>query len=81
MHTQRDLFDSCRAELHARQDDLFQAHEYMGTALRCVDCGEYLEETGSGYLACPLGHGRLLTQEPHPASRHGFDCPIRRRQE
>ncbi len=28
-------------------------------ALRCDECGRQLVNTESGYLACPMGHGRL----------------------
>jgi hypothetical protein len=28
-------------------------------SLKCVECGEYLIQTESGYLCCPKGHGRL----------------------
>jgi hypothetical protein len=39
------------------------------TALRCEDCGHYLARTESGFLACPLGHGRLIREtddDPQP---------------
>lgn len=28
-------------------------------SLRCQTCSKYLIRTESGYLACPMGHGRL----------------------
>jgi hypothetical protein len=33
-------------------------------SLRCEDCGHYLTRTPSGYLACPLGHGKLIRETP-----------------
>jgi hypothetical protein len=33
-------------------------------ALRCDECGRQLETTPSGYLACPLGHGKLRADVP-----------------
>lgn len=30
--------------------------------LACVQCGALLVRTGSGYLACPAGHGKLLEE-------------------
>ena len=30
-------------------------------ALRCSQCDRQLERTPSGYWACPLGHGRLIS--------------------
>jgi hypothetical protein len=37
--------------------------------LRCRECGHYLARTPSGFLACPLGHGRLVREtddDPQP---------------
>jgi hypothetical protein len=37
---------------------------------RCEDCGRPLDRTPSGFLACPLGHGRLVREsedDPQPA--------------
>jgi hypothetical protein len=39
-------------------------------SLRCQECGHYLARTASGFLACPLGHGRLVREaddDPQPA--------------
>ncbi len=33
-------------------------------SLRCEQCGEYLISTTSGYLCCPMGHGRLQIDAP-----------------
>jgi hypothetical protein len=33
-------------------------------APRCEDCGHFLVRTESGYLACPLGHGKLIRETP-----------------
>ena len=35
----------------------------------CCECGHPLERTPGGYLACPLGHGRLVREsddDPQP---------------
>jgi hypothetical protein len=32
--------------------------------LRCEECGEYLIRTESGYLSCPMGHGKLVEEQP-----------------
>jgi hypothetical protein len=39
-------------------------------SLRCAECGHYLARTPSGFLACPLGHGKLIREtddDPQPA--------------
>jgi hypothetical protein len=33
-------------------------------SLRCGECGHYLTRTPSGFLACPLGHGKLILETP-----------------
>jgi hypothetical protein len=33
-------------------------------SLRCEDCGHFLTRTPSGFLACPLGYGRLIREAP-----------------
>ena len=33
---------------------------------RCEQCGYYLTRTASGYLQCPLGHGRLTDDSADP---------------
>jgi hypothetical protein len=37
--------------------------------LRCEECGHYLARTPGGFLACPLGHGKLTREaddDPQP---------------
>jgi hypothetical protein len=44
-------------------------------SLRCVDCGHFLVRTESGFLACPLGHGRLIREtpdDPQPEDESGW---------
>jgi hypothetical protein len=33
-------------------------------SLQCEECGHYLTRTPSGFLACPLGHGKLIRETP-----------------
>lgn len=61
MRTQRDLFNPFSRE-HAAQGELFDDGPEV-SALSCVECGEPLERTPSGYLCCPKGHGRLIAEE------------------
>lgn len=58
---QPDLFLSCLGSAPARQPDLFAGVD-LSTSRCCNECGEYLVETLSGWLACPNGHGRLHGQ-------------------
>jgi hypothetical protein len=41
------------------------------TSLRCSECGHYLARTESGFLACPLGHGRLIRESDDDRDRCG----------
>lgn len=41
-----------------------QSNEPNLFALRCDQCMRQLVGTDSGYLACPIGHGRLIPDEP-----------------
>ena len=34
--------------------------------IRCGECGRQLTRTQSGYLACPLGHGKLRVDDEAP---------------
>ncbi len=40
-------------------------------ALRCEECNRQLVGTESGYLSCPIGHGRLQVDE---IVTHGEPC-------
>jgi hypothetical protein len=64
MRTQRDLFLPMCARSLARQGQLFDTDGPPAVTATCRECGDYLERTPSGYLACPRGHGKLLTELP-----------------
>jgi len=57
-----DLFSPCRARVCSRQGRLFDADGRPLSDRSCQTCGQPLERTPSGYLACPRGHGKLLIQ-------------------
>jgi hypothetical protein len=62
MTHQPDLFEPMLAQVTARQPELFTADGPPAVTATCRQCGEYLEWTPSGYLCCPAGHGKLLTE-------------------
>ena len=64
MTIQPDLFLPMCARVIARQGQLFDTDGPPALTAKCRECGEYLERTPSGYLACPRGHGKLLTEAP-----------------
>jgi hypothetical protein len=80
MHTQPDLFLPMCATVRGRQGELFDPADAPPCGLTCQECGRALVHTESGYLCCPRGHGKLLTEaaaepddeadddEPAPAS-------------
>ena len=37
--------------------------------LCCAECGRDLWRTASGVLACPRGHGKLVTEAAHDGER------------
>jgi hypothetical protein len=57
-----------------RPGRLFDTSSPAAVAFRCPECGQWLERTPSGFLVCPLGHGRLvrLLGEPEPADDWGW---------
>jgi hypothetical protein len=61
---QGDLFLPLCARHVARQARLFDPMGPAAVAFQCPECGHWLERTPSGWLAYPLGHGRLMRQEP-----------------
>lgn len=65
---QGNLFSPYRT-LKASQAKLFQAGEGECSNLACVVCGEHLVRTAQDYLACPLGHGKLIDESPEPDGR------------
>jgi hypothetical protein len=59
------------ATVRARQAALFDTDGPTAVNYRCRECGHYLQRTRSGYLACPLGHGKLIREfetDPEPAN-------------
>ena len=64
MTTQLDLFLPMCARTIARQAQLFDTDGPPALTEKCRHCAEYLEHTPSGFLACPRGHGKLLTDTP-----------------
>ena len=74
MTRQGDLFHPMCATHHARQGQLFDTRGPAAVAVRCPECGHWLERTPSGFLACPRGHGRLvrLPGDPQPADDWGW---------
>jgi hypothetical protein len=64
MHIQRDLFSPMLARSFHRQGELFDqsAATEADSNLRCSVCQSFLVRTGSDYLCCPRGHGKLITE-------------------
>jgi hypothetical protein len=60
------------ARVVAQQGQLFDPADGPGSPHRC-QCGDYLELTASGYLACPKGHGKLLTEPPAAETADEWD--------
>jgi hypothetical protein len=56
------MFEPMLATVRGRQGELFAEPDEPATSLRCEECGRLLVRTPSGYLACPRGHGKLLTE-------------------
>jgi hypothetical protein len=58
------LYDSATATVRSRQATLFDpnAVEAGDSALTCCTCGRQMVRTESGYLCCPVGHGRLIDE-------------------
>jgi hypothetical protein len=48
-------------------------HDATLFSLRCGECGHYLTRTPSGYLACPLGHGKLIRETDSDPQPEGDD--------
>lgn len=70
MTTQPTIFGF--ASTAARQAELFQRGGRV-SSLSCGECGEPLERTPGGYLACPRGHGKLYEACNNPAVWDGDD--------
>ncbi len=58
MSRQGELFSPFGRD-HVKQGNLFDSGGKV-SPLSCVECGEPMEHTPSGYIVCPRGHGRLL---------------------
>ncbi len=65
MQTQGNLF-SKHKDTTTRQPGLFDQDGPEVSDLACASCGELLVRTQSGYLACPRGHGRLISETDEP---------------
>ncbi|MFL5329895.1 MAG: hypothetical protein ACJ8C4_13380 [Gemmataceae bacterium] len=63
MNCQPDLFLPMCARVSTTQIELFDQREAPDTDRQCVECGNTLTRTPSGYLCCPRGHGRLILTE------------------
>jgi hypothetical protein len=46
----------------ARQGQLFETDGPPAVSATCRECGEFMERTPSGFLACPRGHGKLFIE-------------------
>jgi uncharacterized Zn finger protein (UPF0148 family) len=62
--TQPGIFG--HADTRTRQAELFQRGGRV-SSLTCESCGEPLERTPGGFLACPRGHGKLYEACNSPA--------------
>jgi hypothetical protein len=69
MTPQGDLYDPMCATHKAWQGRLFDTRGPAAVAFLCPERGHWLEGTPAGFLARPLGHGRLLRLpgDPEPA--------------
>lgn len=62
MHRQGNLFNSF-GRSYAKQGGLFDSGPRV-SALSCGECGAPMEETPSGFICCPNGHGKLSVEAP-----------------
>jgi hypothetical protein len=64
VHRQPDLFSPALARQFHRQAELFDqaAATDADSDIACSACGAFLVRTVSGFLCCPRGHGKLLTE-------------------
>ncbi len=60
MTRQGDLFRSF-GQVYGKQGSLFDTGPRL-SSLSCVECGEPMEETPSGWICCPKGHGKLRAE-------------------
>jgi hypothetical protein len=69
MHTQPDLYRPMCATTIATQGRLFDPDEPLPVGLSCSACGRPMVRTASGYLSCPMAHGKLKAEpvdDPEP---------------
>lgn len=64
MTYQPHLYDDLTATVTSRQGRLFDPQDVAAgdSHLTCCTCGRPMVRTGSGYLCCPKGCGRLLEE-------------------
>lgn len=55
---------------HATQPSLFDSGPRLSD-LSCGTCGVPMEETPSGYIVCPHGHGKLSVEAPEVHDTEG----------
>lgn len=75
MTRQPDMFLPMLAEVRARQPELFQSGGRV-SSLSCQQCGEPMERTPGGFLACPRGHGKLFEACNSPDVWEGDDADL-----
>jgi hypothetical protein len=71
MDLQRDLFRPLCATVRAHQAELFDRGGRVSD-LSCQSCGEPMEYTPGGYIACPSGCGRLVEAVQADEDRSGL---------
>lgn len=72
MPRQGNLYDQFGRD-YAAQRSLFDLAGPRVSSLTCCTCGEPLEETPSGYVTCPAGHGRLRAESVSEPNGSWFD--------
>jgi hypothetical protein len=77
MTSQRDLFLPMCGRSLAKQGQLFDTDGPTAVNDTCRECGEFMERTPSGFLACTRGHGKLLS-ETSGESADGWPEQVRR---
>lgn len=84
MTRQPHLFDDCTATITTTQPGLFNpnAVEAGDSASTCRNCGRPMLRTESGFLCCPVGHGKLIDErgnEPEPEDWPRFAARVAKR--
>jgi hypothetical protein len=69
---QRHLYDDITATVRGGRPSLYDGVPDR-SELACQVCGSYLIRTEGGYLCCPRGHGRLITEAFDGDSYFGED--------